>query len=109
MGSTVRGRGYRALLMLLSAYAAMAGCDSSGAGSPAAAAGGASTTPGASPAPTVVPTSTPSVTPSASAASAVVKPKISKAGLSYFFTIAFGSEYGDKSTSVVRWERSVVM
>jgi hypothetical protein len=109
MGSTVRGRGYRALLMLLSACAAMAGCDSSGAGSSAAAAGGASATPGASPAPTVVPASTPSVTPSTSAASAVVKPKISKAGLSYFFTIALGTEYGGKSASVVRWERPVAM
>lgn len=39
----------------------------------------------------------------------MVKPKISKAGLSYFFTIALGTEYGGKSISVVRWERPVAM
>lgn len=43
-------------------------------------------------------------TPSPSA----TKPVISKAGLSYFFTVALGAEYGSTARFVARWTKPVV-
>ncbi|WP_305789940.1 DUF2927 domain-containing protein [Symbioplanes lichenis] len=54
--------------------------------------------------PVLVSPASPSVTPSP----APPRPVISKAGLGYFFDIALGSEYGEKSAPVIRWTKPQV-
>jgi hypothetical protein len=95
--STAGKRICRVLPILLVAYAAVVACDSSSGATPAA------STPVTSAAPSVVPSATtPTHTP------APAKPKISKAGLSYFFAVALGSEYGDKHDVVTMWTQPEV-
>jgi Protein of unknown function (DUF2927) len=85
------------LLMLLLPCAALTACNA-----PARGTSVATTSVTSSAAPTASSTTKP--TPSA----ALAKPKISKAGFTYFLTIALGSEYGDKVSVVKMWSKPEV-
>jgi hypothetical protein len=81
--------------VLLVLALAVTGCDA-----PDSPTAGGSTATSARPAPS--PSPSPSVPPP------VVKPKVSKDTLNYFYKIALGAEYGDKVNVVIKWAQPVV-
>lgn len=100
MGSAVDKRLPR-LLMLLGICVMLVACDSrSDAASVAAGPSPVPTTPAA---PAVA-----SAAPSKAAFPAPSKPKISKAGLAYFFAIALGTEFGSAVKVVTMWDKREV-
>jgi hypothetical protein len=88
------------LTMLLLAAGTLAACHSPAAGV-------------AAPVPSETPSAQVTSAPATSAATLApaptrAKPTVSKAGLNYFFTVAIGAEYGDKSSVVTSWNWPVV-